>query len=327
MGCSCPPHRLCRKTAPSRRFPGGESRPPWSLNSSRFAIPIALPFASPRRHPLNRPFNPRLSPAPDSGQTCTPSRYSVCRSVPSSGSVRRRPMPWTGASSSCRGTATLASACPPRERPLHGSAADDHRGGRVLGARRYRGRPSPEKPRGPKTSYDIYGLKLGEGEGPPAIWQIVQNGIQPSWSPDGQRLFRLQPRWQSRVVPRRHRRWKPAQPDRHEGYGARLSWSPDGRRIAFECYRVGNREICIIDIASGEVVRGHRSPRPGRAAGMVSRRHGDRLHVGPGRKGQYLPHGRRRLRLALFDPVQPAGLRRPGLVVPRGRMARASYRL
>ena len=97
-------------------------------------------------------------------------------------------MPWTGASSSCRGTATLASACPPRERPLHGSAADDHRGGRVLGARRYRGRPSPEKPRGPKTSYDIYGLKLGEGEGPPAIWQIVQNGIRPSWSPYGQRL-------------------------------------------------------------------------------------------------------------------------------------------
>ena len=112
------------------------------------------------------------------------------------------------------------------------------------------------KTEGSKTSYDIYGLKLGEGEGPPAIWQIVQNGIQPSWSPDGQRLC---------FVSNRDGNLELFLVDsdggnlrnltRHEGYDARPSWSPDGRRIAFESDRVGNREICIIDIASGEVVR------------------------------------------------------------------------
>ena len=183
------------------------------------------------------------------------------------------------------------------------------------------------KTEGSKTSYDIYGLKLDEGGG--AGGDLADRAERhPAVLVAGrtEALFRLQPRWQSRVVPRRHRRWKPAQPDPARRV-RRPSVLVAGRPPHRLCYRVGNREICIIDMASGEVVRGHRSPRPGRAAGMVSRRHGDRLHVRPGRKGQYLPHGRRRLRLALFDPVQPAGLRRPGLVVPRGRMARASYRL
>ena len=101
-------------------------------------------------------------------------------------------------------------------------------------------------------SYDIYLMKLDGGE--PVPRRIVENGIQPAWSPDGRLLafttFR-DGNLEVYVADTDGRNLRNL--TRHEGNDARPAWSPDGRRIAFESDRFGNLEICIAEAVSGEV--------------------------------------------------------------------------
>ena len=106
---------------------------------------------------------------------------------------------------------------------------------------------------GSEGLYDIYRIRLGEGE-PPR--RIVSDGILPAWLPDGQLLAFTTYRdgnLEVYVVDEAGR--NPRNLTRHEGLDARPSVSPDGSRIAFESDRFGNLDICIVEIASGDVVR------------------------------------------------------------------------
>ena len=105
-----------------------------------------------------------------------------------------------------------------------------------------------------EASYDIYRMRLGAQE--PAIRLIVEDGIQPALSPDGQLLVFTTNRdgnldlYLAGSDGRNLRNLT-----RHEGFDARPSWFPDGRRIAFESDRFGSLQICIVDVTSGEVVQ------------------------------------------------------------------------
>ena len=101
--------------------------------------------------------------------------------------------------------------------------------------------------------YDIYRMKLGEGE---LARRIVSDGILPAWSPDGQHLVFTTYRdsnLELYITDEEGRNLRNL--TRHEGLDARSSWSPDGERLAFESDRFGTIEICIVEIASGDVVR------------------------------------------------------------------------
>ena len=105
----------------------------------------------------------------------------------------------------------------------------------------------------PEQSYNIYVMKLDSGE--PAMERIVEDAIQPAFSPDGQRLVFTTHHdgnlelYEVDVDGRNLRNLT-----RHEGHDAHPSWSPDGSRIVFESNRFGNFDICIIEIASAQVV-------------------------------------------------------------------------
>ena len=101
-------------------------------------------------------------------------------------------------------------------------------------------------------SYDIYLMKPGGGEA--AIRRIVENGIQPAWSPDGRFLaFTTFRDGNLEVYLADSDGGNLRNLTRNEGYDARPAWLPDGR-IAFESDRFGNIEICIVEAAGGEVV-------------------------------------------------------------------------
>ena len=103
-----------------------------------------------------------------------------------------------------------------------------------------------------KESYDIYLMKLDGGE--PVPGRIVENGIQPAWSPDGRFLaFTTFRDGNLEVYVAGSDGWNQRNLTRHEGNDARPAWSPDGRRIAFESDRFGNLEVCIAEAVSGEV--------------------------------------------------------------------------
>ena len=105
----------------------------------------------------------------------------------------------------------------------------------------------------PEQSYDIHVMKLDGEE--PALHPIVEDAIQPAFSPDGQRLLFTTHRdgnlelYVMDVDGRNLRNLT-----RKEGYDAHPSWSPDGSRIVFESDRFGNFDICILEVASGQVV-------------------------------------------------------------------------
>ena len=101
-------------------------------------------------------------------------------------------------------------------------------------------------------SYDIYLMKLGGGE--TSISRIVENGIQPAFSPDGRLLaFTTFRDGNLEVYVADSDGGNLRNPTRHEGHDARPAWLPDGR-IAFESDRFGNLEICIAEAGGGEVV-------------------------------------------------------------------------
>ena len=101
-------------------------------------------------------------------------------------------------------------------------------------------------------SYDIYLMKLGGGEA--ALRRIVENGIQPAFSPDGRLLaFTTFRDGNLEVYVADRDGGNLRNLTRHEGHDARPAWLPDGR-IAFESDRFGNLEICLAEAAGGEVV-------------------------------------------------------------------------
>ena len=102
-------------------------------------------------------------------------------------------------------------------------------------------------------TFDIYGMKL-ETEKPE--WRrIVSDGILPFWSPDGRHLaFTSFREGNLDVFVADRDGGNLRNLTRHKGYDARGTWSPDGDSLAFETNRFGI-EICIVEVASGEVVR------------------------------------------------------------------------
>ena len=107
--------------------------------------------------------------------------------------------------------------------------------------------------------YDIYVMKLSAGE--PETRRIVEDGILPAFSPDGQRLAFITHRdgnLELYIADSDGRNLRNL--SRHAGRDVRPTWSPRGDRVAFESDRFGNPEICIVEIASGEVVNVTRNP-------------------------------------------------------------------
>ena len=107
---------------------------------------------------------------------------------------------------------------------------------------------------GAVASYDIYRMRLGAEE--PAIRLIVEDGIQPAWSPDGRLLVFTTNRdgnLELYLADGDGQNFRNL--TRNEGFDAHPSWFPDGSRIAFESDRFGNLQICIVDLTSGEVVQ------------------------------------------------------------------------
>ena len=102
-------------------------------------------------------------------------------------------------------------------------------------------------------SFDIYRMKLTME---PVQWEVLTDGIQPAWSPEGQRIvYTSSHEGNLELYLMDIDGRNPQNLTRHEGYDAHPSWSPDGRRIAFESTRFGNREICILELGTGEVTQ------------------------------------------------------------------------
>lgn len=99
-------------------------------------------------------------------------------------------------------------------------------------------------------SYDIYRLDH-EGQ----VELILEDGIQPAWSPDGRSLAFTTFRDSNLEVYLLDFEGRLRNLTKHAEMDARSSWSPDGKRIAFESARFGYLEVCVLDVASGEVTR------------------------------------------------------------------------
>ena len=113
-------------------------------------------------------------------------------------------------------------------------------------------------------SYDIYVMKLAGGEPVPRPGRVVENGIQPAWSPDGRFLAFTTFRDGNLEVYLADRDGGNLRNlTRHEGHDARPVWSPGGR-IAIESDRFGNFEICLVEVVSGEVFNLSNHPRQDR---------------------------------------------------------------
>ena len=106
----------------------------------------------------------------------------------------------------------------------------------------------------PEGTFDIYRMKLGAED--PELELIVPDGIFPLWSPDGGHFIFTAFRNENMelfVADRNGQNLRNL--IQHEKYDGRGTWSPDGDRIAYECDRFGNIDICVVDVASGDVVR------------------------------------------------------------------------
>ena len=62
------------------------------------------------------------------------------------------------------------------------------------------------------------------------------------------------------------------------------NWSPDGRSIAYTSYRTGVPDILISNIYVGTMEAPTQGRRPELPAGVLARRHADRVHVEPRRQ-------------------------------------------
>ncbi len=104
---------------------------------------------------------------------------------------------------------------------------------------------------GQGESFDIYSLNLQTGQ----TRQIMSDGIQPAWSPDGQLLGFTTYRDSNLEIYLADHEGRLRNLSRHDGLDARSSWEPGGTRIAFESTRFGNLEICVVDVVSGDIIR------------------------------------------------------------------------